>query len=212
MSIRILLYDKNDRQRRSLERQIAAQPDLKVAGSFRHCLHLSAQLHVFTPEVVIMDLELPGLRKAEGIELIKRADPKVQVLIFTSLDDDHSILAGICAGADGYLLKDHSPVHLLAAIREVNRGGAPLSPLVSRCLLNACRREKKTCVDFGLTCREVQVLGCLVKGYTYQKIADICHISAETVRKHLHHAYVKLQVNCGTEAVAKALKYGIVPT
>jgi DNA-binding NarL/FixJ family response regulator len=130
--------------------------------------------------------------------------------MYTVFDDDNRIFECICNGADGYLLKNTSPLKLIQALQELAEGGAPMSPFVAKKVFQFFRNKEKAQDSFNLTPREIEILEWLVRGNSYKMIADKSFISIDTVKKHLQNIYHKLHVNCGTEAVVKALQHKIV--
>ena len=162
------------------------------------------------PELVIMDIDMPGIGGIAGVKIIKSLFPDVRIIMYTAFDDDNRIFECICAGADGYLLKNAPPLKLVQALLELAEGGAPMSPFVAQRIFGHFRKESAIAESFDLTSREKEILTSLVKGNSYKMIADKTGISVDTVKKHLQNIYHKLHVNCGTEAVAKALQHKIV--
>lgn len=185
--------------------------DISLQAAFPNCLSVQEHVAHYAPDVVIMDIEMPGIRGIEGVKQIKEICPEVQVVMYTVFDDDTRLFDCLCAGADGYLLKQSSPQDLIQAVRDVTKGGAPMAPSIARKVIQFFNAPAPKTRSFGLSKRELEILGLLVKGFTYKKIAANSHISIDTVRKHLQNIYAKLHVNCGTEAVAKALQHRIIP-
>jgi DNA-binding NarL/FixJ family response regulator len=210
MAIKLLIYEDNSRLRQSLELLLGEGSGFEVAGAFPDCDAVEKQVHKLQPELVIMDIDMPGIGGISGVKIIKSVFPEVKIVIHTVFDDDNRIFECICAGADGYLLKNTSPVRLIQALLELAEGGAPMSPFVAQKIFGHFRKESAAAASFQLTTREIEILDMLVKGNSYKMIADQSMISIDTVKKHLQNIYRKLHVNCGTEAVAKALKNKIV--
>ncbi|MEZ4963310.1 MAG: response regulator transcription factor [Saprospiraceae bacterium] len=214
MSIRILLFEDNDQLRNSLVWLFDATPDIELCGQFSHCRNAAAEMQKHSPDVVIMDIEMPGMDGIQGVRLCKEANPAAHIVMYTVFEDDERLFEAICAGADGYLLKKTSPARLLDAIRDAHEGGSPVSPSLAKKLLKAFQQRPYLLPAqrpaFDLSPRETEILGWLVKGRSYKEIAAECFISVETVRRHLQNIYAKLHVNCGTEAVAKALQFQII--
>jgi DNA-binding NarL/FixJ family response regulator len=214
MPIRILLFEDNDQLRNSLAWLFEATPDLELCGQFSHCRNAAAEVCKHKPDVVIMDIEMPGMSGIEGVRLCKETNPATHIVMYTVFEEDERLFEAICAGADGYMLKKTNPNRLVEAIREAHEGGSPVSPSLAKKLLKAFQQRPYLLPaqrpSFGLSARETEILGWLSKGRSYKEIAAECFISAETVRRHLQNIYAKLHVNCGTEAVAKALQYQIV--
>jgi DNA-binding NarL/FixJ family response regulator len=181
-----------------------------IAGSFSNCDDVVEQMEELQPQLVIMDIDMPGIGGIEGVRKIKTAFPEIKVVMYTVFDDDSRIFDCICYGADGYLLKNTSPVKLIQSLNELLEGGAPMSPFVAQKVFQHFRRTTPAKEEFHLTEREKEILELLVKGNSYKMIADKSGVTIDTVKKHLQNIYHKLHVSCGTEAVAKALQHKII--
>jgi DNA-binding NarL/FixJ family response regulator len=176
---------------------IADLPDGKEAGALAEALH---------PDVVIMDIDMPGVDGIAAVRAIKEASPETSIVMFTQIEDDDKLFDSLCAGANGYILKKSPPGRLFDAIIEVMSGGAPMSPAIARRVLNTFHRQTKPFhIKYKLTERETEVLRLLTKGYGVKQIAAELGISFDTTRSHLRNIYRKLHVNCGKEAIAKVL-------
>jgi DNA-binding NarL/FixJ family response regulator len=182
----------------------------EVLGAFPDCDEVEKQVAMLKPALVIMDIDMPGIGGIEGVNIIKSGSPYIKVMMHTVFDDDKRIFECICAGADGYLLKNTSPVKLIQGLLDLMEGGAPMSPFVAQKVFQHFRNKTAIAASFHLTVREKEILELLVKGNSYKMIADKSAITIDTVRKHLQNIYHKLHVSCGTEAVAKALQHKIV--
>ncbi len=162
-------------------------------------------------DVVLQDIELPGLNGIESVELLKKKLPEIKIIMLTVFDDDDNILKAILAGADGYLLKKSSPQKILSSLQEALSDGSPMTPSIAKKVITLFRNylpNKKD--EFSITKREVEVLELIVDGYNNKEIADKLFISIETVRNHIRHIYEKLHVHSKSEAVVKAIRGGIV--
>ena len=210
MFIPLVIYEDNTRLRQSLELLLSEETGFKVLAAFPDCMMAISQMESLKPELVIMDIDMPGKNGIEGVRLIKSSYPEIKVVMYTVFDDDNRIFDCICAGADGYLLKNTSPVKLLQALEELSEGGAPMSPFVAQKVFQYFRQNPSRQETFNLTEREKEILTLLVRGNSYKMIADKSSVCIDTVKKHLQNIYHKLHVNCGTEAVAKALQHKIV--
>ena len=210
MAISLVIYEDNDRLRESLELLLGTDTGFEIIGSYSNCTSVTMQMKTLTPQLVIMDIDMPGMNGIEGVRLIKTGFPDIKVIMYTVFDDDNRIFDCICNGADGYLLKNTSPLKLIQALQELSEGGAPMSPFVAQKVFQFFRNSKTGQEDFKLTPRETEILDLLVRGNSYKMIADKSFISIDTVKKHLQNIYHKLHVNCGTEAVVKALQHKIV--
>jgi len=206
--IRLLVYEDNEVLRQTVVLMMQGTPGIEVVGAFNNCSSVREQLLELNPDVVLMDIDMPGHNGIYGTGLIKQQSPHTNVLMYTVFDDDEKLFAALEAGADGYLLKNTAPLKLYEAIKDVILGSAPLSPGVAQKVLNVFhQRPPKKEPDHALTEREKEILNYLVKGHTYKSIAAGCSISMDTVKSHLKNIYTKLQVSSGKEAVAKVMKY-----
>ena len=206
----LVIYEDNSRLRESLALLLGTDAGFRIAGAFSDCTLVSDQMDALQPDLVIMDIDMPGMSGIEGVRRIKSAHPDIKVIMYTVFDDDNRIFDCICNGADGYLLKNTSPLKLIQALEELAEGGVPMSPFVAQKVFQYFRTSKADGDAFNLTPRETEMLELLVRGNSYKMIADKSSISIDTVKKHLQNIYHKLHVNCGTEAVAKALQHKIV--
>ena len=204
--IKVIIFDDNNSLRDSVTMLLADTADFTLVGSYAHCLDVTENIKDTKPDVVIMDIDMPGMNGIEGVKLIRRNFPTVQILMLTVFDDDDKVFAAIKAGAAGYILKNAEPNNLLHAISEVYSGGAPMTPGIARKVLQQFQsilpEEEK---DYHLSLREKEVLGLLVEGLSYKMIAGKLNITYDTVRAHMKKIYEKLHVASMTEAVAKAI-------
>jgi DNA-binding NarL/FixJ family response regulator len=218
MAIRISVFDDNNTFRKSLEVLFFNAPGFECVGSFENCEGLTDKISLSQPDVILMDIEMPGINGIEAMKAIKKSFPSINVMMQTAFEDDDKIFASICAGASGYILKNTLPEKILESIVEVYQGGSPMSPSVAKKVLgfmqnpiiSKLEKEKSetdlTYLDeYKLTQREKDVLQCLIKGMSYKMIADNLFISYETVRSHMKKIYQKLHVASMTEAVAKIM-------
>lgn len=206
--IRIVIFEDDGDLRESMKALLNGIADYQVAGDYPHCRDARQIVQNVQPDLVIMDIDLPGKSGIEGVYDIKSANPLTPVIIHTVFEDDQKLFDSLCAGASGYLLKNTSLARLLTAIDEVLQGGAPMSPSIARKVMESFHRP--THDMYQLSRREREILGWLVKGYSYKMIGAECFISLETVRVHIKNIYNKLHVNCGREAVVIALREHII--
>ncbi|MET9970423.1 response regulator transcription factor [Streptomyces sp. NPDC006356] len=205
-TIRVLLADDHPVVRDGLAAMLATQPDLTVVGEAANgaeALHRTASL---APDVVLMDLQMPGMDGTAATAAIRAAHPEVRVLILTTYDTDADITAAVDAGAVGYLLKDTGRHELCEAVRTAARGGAALSPTVAAKVLAHMRGDRVA----GLSGRELEVLSAVARGQSNKQIARALRLSEATVKTHLLHIYAKLDVGDRTAAVTAALGRGII--
>lgn len=215
MSLRITIFDDNKNIRDSISMLLSTVPDFEVAGSFCHVLDVIEDVRDSRPDVVLMDIEMPGMTGIEAVKAIKREFPQVLVLMQTVFEDDDRVFDSVCAGASGYILKNHLNTKLIEFINDLQYGGSPMSPSIARKVLSKLQQipehiKPEAAPEYHLTTREKEVLSCIVEGLAYKMIADRLSISYETVRSHVKKIYEKLHVASLTEAVSKAMKERIV--
>ena len=209
MSIRTLIYEDNDLLRESIIGMVGLNKELKLVGSFDNASRIQEQMEDTLPNLILMDIEMPGITGIEATKIARRILPEVAIIILTVFDDSENVLNAIKAGASGYLLKKHISGKLFDAIDEVMRGGAPLSPAVARLVLQSMHKPADD-NPYKLTQREKEILLSLSQGNSYKMIAAHFSISIDTVRTHIKKIYEKLQVHSQTEAVSKAINEGLV--
>jgi DNA-binding NarL/FixJ family response regulator len=163
------------------------------------------------PDVVLVDIGLPGMSGIEGIRVLTEAWPSLALVVLTVYDDDKRIFDALCAGARGYLLKNTPPARLLDCLHEVVDGGAPMSPAVARRVVDLLQQNQSpTHLDHNLTPHEIRLVKLLVEGYNYQTAAVELRVSVNTIRFHMRSVYSKLHVHSKAEAVSKALRTRII--
>jgi len=215
MGLRIAIFDDNKNIRDSISLLLATEPEFELVGSYSHVLDCVMEVAAVKPDVVLMDIEMPGMTGIEAVIKIKKEYPQVQVLMQTVFEDDDRVFDSICAGASGYILKNFLNTKLVDAIKELQYGGSPMSPSIARKVLNKMQSvssviKPEESPDYHLTQREKEVLACLVNGLSYKMIGSDLNISYETVRSHVKKIYEKLHVASLTEVVAKAIHQKIV--
>ena len=204
MPISIIIFEDNDRLRQSLAYLLQSVEEYEVLGDYHHCGDAAMLARVYKPDVVLMDIDMPGESGIKGVSMVKEARPETAVIMYTVFEDEEKLFQCLCAGANGYLLKKTAPEKLFEAIREVMEGGAPMSPSIAKKVIGSFQSATPG-NTYGLTERELQVLQHLSKGYSTKLMAAELEIGFNTVRSHLKNIYAKLHVNCGKEAIAKVL-------
>lgn len=212
MNIRVTIFEDNQSLRIGLYQLINGTEGYTCVGAFENCSQLLINIKDTMPDIVLMDIEMPGINGIEAVGMLKKKHPEIRILMQTIFQDNDKIFQSILAGADGYILKNTSPARILEAIKEIYEGGAPMSPSVATKVLKMISSPPVAPMknDFHLTDREIGVLHCLVKGMSYKLIGDHLQISIDTVRAHIRNIYEKLHVNSKGEAIVKALKDNIV--
>lgn len=203
---RIIIIEDNDELRQAYEQLINSFEDFTVVGAFSNCEDAIKSLPRDKPDLVLVDLSLPGMNGIEGTVKMKRINPNVKVLVLTVHDDFEHVFDALCAGAIGYIIKDLNQQDLIFSINQALAGGAPMSPVIATMIIKSFHRNPRS----PLTSRETDVLKQLAKGRTYDYIALELEISKDTVKTHIKHIYDKLQVNSKSEALTKARKEKLV--
>ncbi len=208
----IWLIEDHADSRRVLSRVLNRSATLTCPCAFGSCEEALAALKSKPPpDVILLDIGLPGMNGIEGIPRIKALAPATHILILTVFDDQEKVFDAICAGASGYLLKNTDEEAIASAVREVLEGGSPINPRVARLVLNMfASRAAPSKHEYGLSSREREVLELMVQGLIKKEIADKLSLSYHTVDHHLRSIYGKLQVHTRGGAVAKAVAEGIL--
>ncbi|MCB0760219.1 MAG: response regulator transcription factor [Flavobacteriales bacterium] len=211
-SIKVSIYDDNPSRLEALRMLLDGMPGTECVGVFSDGRNAAQTVADKQPDVILMDIDMPYVDGIEAVKNIKSQHPEVKIIMQTVFEDERKIISAICAGADGYILKQASPVQLVDGIMEVMDGGAPMTPTIASRVLKIFSKTNivPPSEENDLTKREKEILKLLVEGYSYKMIADKCFISYATVNTHVSHIYSKLQVNSVAGAVSKALKENLV--
>ena len=204
MSITLVIVEDLDEVRDGLKNFISLSTDFKILDTFKTAEEALYDIPKLRPDIVIMDINLPGMSGIECIKLIKDKSPDTQFMMFTVYENDEKVFEALKAGASGYLLKNTGLVQLIESLKELHLGGSPMSANIARKLVTLFRNQQKETVNVEvLSSRENEILQLLAKGLLYKEIADQLAISVSTVRQHIHHIYEKLHVQNRTEAINK---------
>lgn len=206
MKNRIEIVEDNDVVRDGLQLLINSMSDHTVVGAYDSCEKAIKNINRDQPEVILMDLDLPGMNGIEGIQRIKKTHPDVNIIVLTVHEDSEMVFEALCAGASGYITKNANHSRLLDAIDEVQTGGAPMSSKIAKMVVDSFQKNHNS----PLTTRETEVLVQLAKGKSYSIIADELFIHKETVKSHIKNIYFKLQVNSKAEALEIARKNKLI--
>jgi DNA-binding NarL/FixJ family response regulator len=206
LSNRIIIIEDNAELREVYSLVLRTIGRYDVVAAYEACDEALKELTKMKPELVIIDLTLPGMSGIDGITRIKKLLPATKVLVVTVHDDHESVFRSFCAGAIGYLTKDADPQDLIKAVEQVFAGGAPMTPKIASMIISSFHTNPNT----PLTDRETDVLRQLSQGKSYDYIAIALSITRDTVKTHIRHIYEKLQVNNKSEAVIKARKDNLV--
>jgi DNA-binding NarL/FixJ family response regulator len=201
MPIRVSIVEDLTEVRDGLIELVQSDEELLMVGSFKDAESAIDKIARLQADVVIMDINLPGMSGIDCIKLVKEKCPDTQFMMFTVYENDEKVVQALRAGASGYLLKRTEPKRILESIKELNQGGSPMSSNIARKLLNIFVHEKVITKKEILSTRENEVLQLLADGLLYKEIAERLYIGHGTVRQHIHNIYEKLHVSNRTEAV-----------
>ena len=205
MSLTIAIVEDLDEVREGLNNFISLNRDFEVLDSFKTAEEALYAVPKMKPDIVIMDINLPGINGIECIRQLKGKSPGTQFMMFTVYENDEKVFEALKAGASGYLLKNTGLAQLADALKELYSGGSPMSANIARKLVSFFRSTEKEIERVEtLSDRENEVLQLLSKGLLYKEIASLLSVSVATVRQHIHHIYEKLHVQNRTEAINKA--------
>jgi DNA-binding NarL/FixJ family response regulator len=205
MRVRVAIVEDNEEILGMLQRVIIRAPNLKCVCTCSSGEAALQMLPEVEPQVVVMDLRLPGMSGIECTARLKELMPQTQMLVYTVYGDNEQVFKALEAGASGYILKRSTHAEILQAIQDVHQGGAPMTGEIARKVVQSFRKKEPRDSE-RLTSREEEILGLLARGFVTKEIADQIGVSFDTVRFHLKNIYAKLHVHSRTEAVVKYLK------
>ena len=209
MPVSVLLYEDNDLLRQSLSSLVQLNDHYELVGAFENVLTVKEQVSQLAPEIILMDIDMPGMSGIEAVQIVRKVNPALPIRMLTVFDDNTHVFDAIRAGASGYLLKKHISNRLFDSMEDVLTGGAPMSPTVARMVIASMQKPVQS-NPYQLTPREGEILTSLSQGNSYKLIASQLSISLDTVRTHIKKVYEKLHVHSQTEAVSKALQEKLV--
>jgi len=209
--IKVVYYEDNSNLREGIAFLIQSTPQLELLATFSNADTVKTDTEQLKPDVILMDIDMPGINGIDAAAIVKAVSPATQVIMLTVFDNEEKIFNAIRNGASGYLLKHTPPAEIIESIFDVSRGGSPMTANVARKVLQYFQGQPKTQKeDYHLSDRELDIVKGLVNGYSYKAIASELYISIDTVRSHIRRIYEKLHVNSKTEAVLKAINEGLV--
>lgn len=211
--IRVTVFEDNKHLRETFELLLNSADGFSCSGTYSDCNYPDIYLEQSPCDIVLMDIEMPGMSGIEATKYIKEHFPEISILIQTVFFEDEFIFNAICAGASGYILKSTSPVGYLEAIKDVHAGGSPMTPGIARRVLELFKTNLQPAIpaqNYNLTQQEKKVLQLLVSGKSYKMIAAELNVAFDTVKSHITNIYSKLHVHSGTEAVSVAIRDKIV--
>ena len=212
MKAGVLIYEDNSQLRASIEKLITFSNEFLLLNSFPNVIDVVKQVNDLKPDVILMDIDMPGgINGIDAVQKIRAFNQEVQIIMLTVFDDNKTVLEAISSGASGYLLKKNISEKLYDAMKEVLSGGAPMSPNVARMVIASMQKKRQDDENiYQLTPREKEILVALSEGISYKAMAAQFFISLDTVRSHIKNIYQKMQVHNQLEAVARARSSGIV--
>ncbi len=204
--IKVLIIEDDDLIRSSFVSLLSSSEKFECVADYDNCEAAIKNLSKDEPDVILMDIELPGISGIEGIARIKKIKQDIDIITVTIHNDDTKVFQALCAGSCGYLTKNISPEKLMDSIEEAYNGGGPMSTNIARMVVQSFQRNTKS----PLSPRETEVLQLLAKGKSYTMIAGELFIDKETVRSHIKNIYIKLEVNSKAQAIEKATKERLI--
>lgn len=209
--INLVIVEDSLEAREGFRYLLSLDPDIQVLKVYEDARKLLNDEHVLRQtDIVLMDIELPGISGIEATKLLKRQYPDLDILILTIFEDQEKIITAVSAGASGYLLKNTDPGELASQVKSVRSGGSPISPYAARKLLSEFQQkqtdQRRDVDEYHLTKRELEVCRALLEGYTYKEMADGMHMASSTAKKHILNIYRKLQVNSKVEFIRKVIE------
>lgn len=209
--IKVVIFDDNKARRDSLKLLLESYDEFEVSGIFPDALELQKVISEMLPDVILMDIQMPGISGIDAVKIINDLFPNIKVIMQTVFDDDEKIFDALRFGASGYILKKADPSKIVEAIHEVLAGGSPMTPVIATRVLQFFRKDNSPSKeDFFISDREKEILNLLIEGNSYKMIADKLNISYHTVNSHIKKIYDKLQVHSVGEAVSKAIQHKII--
>ena len=209
---KIVIVEDKKGIRDGLHVLLCATDGIECVSGYGNCEDMLPKLETDRPDVILMDIGLPGMSGIEGTREAKKILPDTTVLVLSVYEDDDNIFQALCMGASGYLVKNTPPAQLIEAIKEAHEGGSPMSSSIARKVVNLFRKNLSGRVesDVHLTERETEILTGLSDGHSYMSVADVLFISVDTVRYHIRNIYQKLEVHSQSAAVSKAIRKGLI--
>lgn len=209
-SIRVAIIDDDRPLVDALSRIIDDADGFVCAGTYGSVEEALPLLAATQPEVLLLDIQLPGMYGDQAIDLVRRTCPSLEILMLTVFSDREKVFTSICNGANGYLLKSTPPAKMLDAIRSARAGGSPISPEIARQIVTLFQKTRAPQPQVELTAQEQRLLALLAEGHSYQSAADQMRVSVNTVRNYVRSIYEKLQVHSKSEAVSRAMRRGLI--
>lgn len=200
--LRVIIVEDNIVVKDAFAVYISELSNHTVVNTYTNCEAALENLLADNPDVILMDIELPGMNGIQGIKEVRKILPQVNIIVMTVHDNSEWVFEALVAGASGYITKTSNHIKIIEAINELAAGGAPMSGNIAKMVVQSFRRT----IESPLTTRETEVLQMLAKGQSYKDIADTLFVHIETVKSHIKNIYFKLQVNNKAAAIEKGIK------
>jgi DNA-binding NarL/FixJ family response regulator len=212
MSIKVCIFDDNKNIRNSLQLLLQGDNEIEVTGLYENANNIEEALILGDPDVVLMDIEMPGTNGIEAVLQIKNFNAAITIIMQTIFADEERVFRSILAGASGYLTKDSPPLTIIEAVKDAYKGGTPMTPCIAKKIIQQFQLQNKTVSpeEYNLTTKETEVLRLLTDGLSYKMIADKLNIGYDTAHTHIKSIYRKLHVASMGEAISKAIRGKII--
>jgi DNA-binding NarL/FixJ family response regulator len=212
MPIKVCIFDDNKNIRNSLQMLLHGNYGIEVTGVYENANNIEEALIISEPDLVLMDIEMPGTNGIEAVRRIKKFNATVTIIMQTIFEDEERVFSSLLAGASGYLTKDSPPLSIIEAIQDAYKGGTPMTPSIAKKIIQQFQLQNKTVStkEYNLTTKETEVLRSLADGLSYKMIADKLSMRYDTVHTHIKSIYRKLHVASMGEAISKAIRGKII--
>ena len=212
MPIKVCIFDDNKNIRNSLQMLLHGNYGIEVTGVYENANNIEEALIISEPDLVLMDIEMPGTNGIEAVRRIKKFNATITIIMQTIFEDEERVFSSLLAGASGYLTKDSPPLSIIEAIQDAYKGGTPMTPSIAKKIIQQFQLQNKTVStkEYNLTTKETEVLRSLADGLSYKMIADKLSMRYDTVHTHIKSIYRKLHVASMGEAISKAIRGKII--
>ena len=212
MPIKVCIFDDNKNIRNSLQMLLHCNYGIEVTGVYENANNIEEALIISEPDLVLMDIEMPGTNGIEAVRRIKKFNANITIIMQTIFEDEEQVFSSLLAGASGYLTKDSPPLSIIEAIQDAYKGGTPMTPSIAKKIIQQFQLQNRTVStkEYNLTAKETEVLRSLADGLSYKMIADKLSMGYDTVHTHIKSIYRKLHVASMGEAISKAIRGKII--
>jgi DNA-binding NarL/FixJ family response regulator len=212
MPIKVCIFDDNKNILQSLQLLLQGSNEIEVTGVYEDANNIEEALILSEPDVVLMDIEMPGVNGIEAVQQIRKFNTAITIIMQTIFEDEDRVFSSILAGASGYLTKDSPPLAIIEAIKDAYNGGTPMTPCIAKKIIQQFQLQNKTVspAEYNLTVKETEVLRLLADGLSYKMIANKLNMGYDTAHTHIKSIYRKLHVASMGEAISKAIRGRII--